>query len=413
MTDTYVKLKNEVLSGGGTSPQPEGPVPLQTTVVGIGTIVVALAVLGVANPWALVFVLGLIVCIFLHEVGHFVTARRSGMKVTQFFIGFGPRLWSFHRGEVEYGVRAIPLGAFVRIVGMSSMDEVPEADEPRTYRQATYPRRMLVITAGSLMHFLIALVLSSAVYATGGRLEENGSIVVRAVVPGSGAADAGLREGDTIVTFDGQQFTRADEFRAEILKHEPGEVVAIGVVRDGQPLTLQATLGSNPAVPANTYLGLASDSLDFQDKSVPAAVGDSVADLSDGLVQSVKGVVRVINPVNLIGHLTGSTDDLDTRPTTLVGISQVSGDIGSRDGLKAVLLLLASVNVFVGVFNLLPLLPFDGGHAAIATYERVRSRRGRRYMADVSKAVPVTMVVLMLVALLFFTGLYLDIAKPL
>ena len=85
---------------------------------------------------------------FLHELGHFVTARLTGMKATQFFIGFGPRLWSFHRGETEYGVRLLPLGAFVRIIGMNNLDEVPPADEARTYRQKSYPRRMLVITAG-------------------------------------------------------------------------------------------------------------------------------------------------------------------------------------------------------------------------------------------------------------------------
>ncbi len=94
----------------------------------------------------------LVISIFLHELGHFVTARWTGMKVTQFFLGFGPRLWSFRRGETEYGVRALPLGAFVRIIGMNNLDEVEPADEARTYRQQSFPKRLLVISAGSIMH---------------------------------------------------------------------------------------------------------------------------------------------------------------------------------------------------------------------------------------------------------------------
>ena len=124
------------------------------------------------NLWMFVFAVGILISVFLHEAGHFVTARMTGMKATQFFLGFGPRLWSFHRGETEYGVRALPLGAFVRIIGMNNMDEVPPADEARTYRQKSYPRRMLVISAGSLMHLLIAIVLLFGIYSTRGELVE-------------------------------------------------------------------------------------------------------------------------------------------------------------------------------------------------------------------------------------------------
>ena len=143
--------------------------------------------LAVANIWMFVFVIGILVSVFLHETGHFVTARMTGMKATQFFLGFGPRLWSFRRGETEYGVRALPLGAFVRIIGMSSLDEVPPADEARTYRQQSYPRRMLVISAGSLMHLLIAIVLLFTVFAVRGQFTE---------LPGAdGARGLGERSG--------------------------------------------------------------------------------------------------------------------------------------------------------------------------------------------------------------------------
>ena len=128
---------------------------------------------------------------------------------------------------------------------------------------------------------------------------------------------------------------------------------------------------------------------------------------------SVKGVVSALNPMNSVRALQDSGENLATRPTTVVGASQIGGKLGEDEGLKAVLLLLASVNVFVGVFNMFPLLPFDGGHAAIAAYERVRSRRGERYRADINKMIPLTTIVMGLMGFLLFVGLYLDITQPL
>ena len=132
-----------------------------------------------------VFLIGILVSVFLHETGHYLTARATGMKVTQFFIGFGPRVWSFRRGETEYGVRVLPLGAFVRIIGMNNLDEVDPADEARTYRQKSYPRRMLVISAGSMMHICIAAVLFFAVFATRGVLVDAPGAEVSQVTDGA------------------------------------------------------------------------------------------------------------------------------------------------------------------------------------------------------------------------------------
>src|SRR5690606_33887220 len=131
--------------------------------------------------------------------------------------------------------------------------------------------------------------------------------------------------------------------------------------------------------------------------------------------ESTKGVVKVLNPVNIIDHLTGETDDLTTRPTTLVGATDVSCTIGAEEGLAGILLMLAALNVFIGVFNMFPLLPLDGGHAAIAVYERIREigRGGRRYFTDVSRLMPFAMGVIAVLLFLFMSGLYLDIAKPL
>jgi membrane-associated protease RseP (regulator of RpoE activity) len=152
---------------------------------------------------------------------------------------------------------------------------------------------------------------------------------------------------------------------------------------------------------------------EWQSMGLGDAATSSVTDLFPMAWENTKGVVQVLNPVNLYNHVSGTTDDLATRPTTVVGVTQVSGTIGDAEGFIGVLFLLAALNVFVGVFNMFPLLPLDGGHAAIATYERVRERGGRRYFADVSRLMPFAMGVIVLLLALFMSGLYLDITQPL
>lgn len=419
MSDTYVKFRNEMLAGGATdTPEVEPTAGGRRAVVGIGVIVVLLALLGWWSWWAFVFVIGLLVSVFLHEVGHFSTARLTGMKATQFFLFMGPKLWSFRRGETEYGLRAYPLGAFVRIVGMNNLDEVEPADEPRAYRNKSYPRRMLVITAGSLMHVVIALVLLTGVYATKGSLEQTGRIGFGQVVASSPADVAGLQPNDIVVSIDGFVPSSPEEFVARVQSYRPADRVLIVVERDGRLLEVPVGLGSNPNQGPSfgkAYLGVSSGfENDWVQRSLPAAAVESGRDTMSMAWRSVEGVGAILNPVNLWGHLTGTNEDLDTRPSTVVGISRASDDIGQASGLAGVLITLAFVNVFVGLFNMLPLLPFDGGHAAIATYERLRSRRGQEpYRADVGKMVPVAVAVLTLLAFVVFTGLYLDIAKPL
>ena len=104
-------------------------------------------------------IVGLVFTVMLHEAGHMIVAKRSGMKVTEFFVGFGPRIWSFRRGETEYGIKAIPAGGYVRIIGMNSIEEVDPEDEPRTYRAASFPKRLATILAGIGVNLLIAFVL--------------------------------------------------------------------------------------------------------------------------------------------------------------------------------------------------------------------------------------------------------------
>ena len=409
------KFKNEMAAGGSVVENTPDETPSRlTAVLGIGAWIALFVVLGIISPWMLAFVVGVLVSIFLHECGHFWTARRSGMKVTQFFMGFGPRIWSFHRDGVEYGIRAIPLGAFVRIIGMNSLDEVPPEDEAFTYRQASFPKRMLVITAGSLMHMIIAIVTIVGVYTFAGRVEEAGQVTIYSVSENTPAAQAGLQPGDVVTAIDDTSITTAEQFRTTLAGTAPGTEVTLTILRDGQTITQPATLTQSPSAAEGEqrgFLGVSSDSRDRVDQTFPQALVKGPKDLVTGVGQATVGIAKVLNPVNVFGHLTGSNTDVTSRPTTLVGATRMSDDFGASDGWAGLLSLLAALNVSVGVFNMFPLLPLDGGHAAIAVYERTRERNGKRYFADVSKLMPVVTITVALLAFMFFTGLYLDTVK--
>jgi membrane-associated protease RseP (regulator of RpoE activity) len=412
MSNMYRKFREQMAAGGDTQDLVEEPANRGGTVSLIA--VLALVVwLAMRNPWMLVFVVGLIVSIFLHEFGHYWTARKTGMKVTQFYMGFGPRLWSRKRGELEYGVRAFPLGAFVRIVGMSNLDDCDPEDEDRSYRSKSYPRRLLVITAGSLMHMVIALALFVGVYAAAGRLGETGSVrIVYAPVGGSPAAQIGLREGDVISSINGEVLKSREDLVTAITSNAPGELITVDIDRGGERQTLEATLAANPVDATLGYLGVGTESVDYIKQSLPSAVVYAVRDGAQAIVGSLQALPKIFNPANAFNSIRDSAADPSTRPSTIVGASQVGGEAGKRDGLKGVLMMLAYVNVFVGVFNMFPSLPFDGGHAAVATYERLRSRKGVRYRADFGKMIPLATAVVALLIMITFAGLYLDITQP-
>jgi membrane-associated protease RseP (regulator of RpoE activity) len=412
------RFTNEVMAGGSVTEKDDddlvGGVRGLIGVIGVAALIGMLALF---NIWWFVFVVGVLIAICLHELGHFMTARWTGMKATQFFIGFGPRLWSFRKGETEYGVRALPLGAFVRIIGMNNMDDVPPEDEQRTYRSKSYPRRMLVITAGSLMHMLIAVVLLFTVYAIDGEVKPTDGVQVHEVLTASPAAAAGLRGDDILLSIDGEQLKKPEDLGTVIQSSDPGDTLAVVVIRDGVRMTVPVVIAANSdqtsPLYGKPYIGVSSSqALETINHSVPGAAANAVLDIFPTSWEMTKGAIRVLNPVNIVTHLAGTNDDLETRPTTLVGVTSVSDDVGRSEGFVGILYLLAVLNVFVGVFNMFPLLPLDGGHAAIATYERLRERNGQRYHADVTKMMPFAMAVITMLMFLFVAGLYLDITQP-
>jgi membrane-associated protease RseP (regulator of RpoE activity) len=273
----------------------------------------------------------------------------------------------------------------------------------------------LVISAGSIMHILIAITLLFGVYSVAGEDTVRDGVEVKTLVDGGAAQSAGVLPGDIVRSVDGESFTGSNEFGELIRSNDPGDSITLTVLRNDVEESIPVVLGSNDA--GGALVGVSSASIfETIDHSIPAAAGNAVADIVPFSWESAKGVVKVLNPVNIITHLTGSNDDMTSRPTTLVGVAAISDDVGDSSGWAGMLLLLAVLNVFVGVFNMFPLLPLDGGHAAIALYERVRERvRGgkQRYFADVERLMPFAMGVVTVLVMLMFAGLYLDVTKPL
>jgi membrane-associated protease RseP (regulator of RpoE activity) len=375
-------------------------------------------------------ILALVFMIFMHELGHYLTARAAGMKVTEFFIGFGPRIWSFKRGETEYGIKPIPAGAYVKIIGMSNMEEVDPADEARTYRQQPYWRRMSVAVAGSAMHFLMAFVLIfSALVVFGLPDRDSARWVVGTVSDPSPALVAGLEPGDRIVEVDGRDVSEDYDAMRSYLRDRPGERVELLVERDGQELTLTPTLeDANPEGDAVGFLGVSAEAERVRRGPIEGAV-EAVDVTGETMWASVQGLVSIFSPSGISGYVDNLTSVNDPAPAggsggvsaedenrfiSPVGVVQLA-DSQWQEGAATFLGFLFAINIFIGLFNLVPLLPFDGGHVAIATYERIREigRGGRRYFADVSKLIPLTYGVLLVLGFIFVSSLFLDLADPL
>ncbi len=390
------------------------PMPRWQSVLRLVALVAPVVALGVFYSWgAVAFVLALIACILLHELGHYLAAKRAGMKVTQFFLFFGPRIWSFRRGETEYGVRLIPAGAFVKVPGMHNLDpDVDPADEARTYRAAPYHSRLAMASAGSLMHFAIALILLGFAYAAYGVVTPAETWTIREVVKDSPAAAVGLRVGDRISAYDGQPLRSYDAF-ATFLRTRDGEKITLDVTRGAQALQLTPTLSVNPdTCRKGGFLGFAPvfDDPTTASRSVPGAVKESFTQFGMVAKGSVGGLGKIMSLSGLrsYGKSVSSGCSTDQRFVSPIGAVKI-GSLVAKSGLNTFMLFLAQANIFIGIINWVPLLPFDGGHMVIATYERLRSRPGRRYVADVAKMMPFAYAIMLLMVVLGLGNGYLDL----
>jgi membrane-associated protease RseP (regulator of RpoE activity) len=391
----------------------------------------------------LVVIAALIAMIMVHELGHFVVAKRSGMKVTEFFLGFGPRLWSVRRGETEYGVKAIPAGGYNRILGMTSSEEVDPVDEPRTYRQATFPRRFAVAVAGTVMHFVMAFLLLYAFVAFIGLPVDNATQVASIATFSSGsspAAAAGLHPGDIFVSADGTAITSLEQLTSIIESHVNGKVDLV-VRRGGRLVTLVVTPADGRKVTeivdgqpvkvraAGTPLDKAGIiGVSLQSPAETSGLLDSVvrAGALEGRLTAQVGVsisqVFSVHGLSALGHdiasskagaasASPSTPSGAVRPSSIVGVVQIASQ-AAQQNVGELLEILALVNLVLGMLNMFPMLPFDGGHVVIAVYERIRSRRGKRYYVDIQKLMPVAYLTLAFIVIFTLGVLYLDIVHP-
>jgi membrane-associated protease RseP (regulator of RpoE activity) len=431
---------------GSQKPPPESPVEHETRT---GTVVLLMLAAGLLalllnGSWAVVLVIfGVMVMVTVHELGHYLTAKWSGMKVTEFFFGFGPKLWSFQRGETEYGLKALPLGAYVRIVGMNNLDEVPPEDEPRTYRQQSFPKRLLVVLAGPATHFVQAWVILFLLFAVVGVPGTSGlndadpdSWIVGDVTDDSAAARADLEEGDRVVAWDGEPVGDFADLQDAIDSTEVGDEVALTVERDGETFETTAAIRGRPeSLSASDdevgtpFLGV-GPTYPEERLGVIESAGKGVTETAYVTKESVAALGRLFSPSGLSdfadtvsegsgGSSEGSSGGSSAedgggdgnRLLSIYGAVRLGAALGEQ-GVAPLLEFFLLINIFVGLVNLVPLPPFDGGHAAVAIYERIRSRGGRRYHVDMTKLLPLAYAVVFGLGLLGVVTIYLDVVNP-
>ncbi len=438
--------------------------------------------------WALgvvVFVLGIGASIALHEIGHLVPAKRFGVKVTQYMVGFGPTMWSRRRGETEYGVKWIPLGGYIRMIGMfppkpgsdprfvratstgrmglmidearkQSLEEIQPGDEQRVFYRLSVPRKIVVMLGGPMMNLFIAAVLLTVTMVGFGTLDSTTTVstVSRCILPAgtpdrpceSGdapapAAAAGLQPGDRLVSFDGHRIASWNDAQ-QAIRASGGRTVDFVVDRGGRQVSLSA------AIPVSQRAVLDGDGLPVvrADGTIPTtAVGflgvspqvgmvrqpitAVPATLGDALVGTASIIVRI--PQKMVGVAQaafGSGQRDPNGPISVVGVTRAAGEIASSDAIPFVhtprervsffLGLLASLNLALFVFNLIPLLPLDGGHVAGAIWEGLRRsvarlrRRPDPGPADVARLLPVAYAMSTVLILMSVLLIYADIVNP-
>lgn len=370
----------------------------------------------------LIFVVALLVSVMLHELGHFLTAKKFHMRVTQFFVGFGRTLWSTFRGETEYGVKALWVGGFVKITGMTSMEDVDVAHEPRSFRAKPGWQRIIVLAAGSFMHFVLAMLLLFALaLAIGQAYLSNTSLVgsVASCVPGSvhalnsanpctsgnlgksPAELAGLKPGDRIVSVAGRPVGSWNQLHTVLASEPVGTSIPVVVRRAGRTVELPVTLAKVPgrSVP---YLGV-DRAVVYRRSGFFGSWGYAGDQFANTLTSSVSAIGRLPSALpDLFSANRSST--AAGQVSSVVGVGEVTGDVVQaalpwQAKVTVVLFLVASLNIFVGAFNLLPLLPLDGGHLAVVIFERLRAwfnrLRGRPDpgLVDIQRLVPVSLLV--------------------
>ena len=387
------------------------------------------------------FVLVLMLAIFFHEGGHYLTARLFGMRVERFFLGFGRTLWSFRRGETEYGIKAIPLGGFCKIAGMTPYERdgsfleedrrrrdapPPDPTPPeRQFRNKPAWQRAIVLAAGSITHFLVAFLLLYVILLASGSpvVDARGVQVVSTRISGvvattsSGqttpAKAAGLRPGDRIVALDGRQVQSFDQLH-DALAGKVGRTVQLTYVRDGSQHTVPVTLAYEPKSGRDHgFLGVEGTPLTRRLNPI-AAVGRTAGDFGSLIAGAGKALAHI--PVLLgarvrtaapSGGGEGGGGGGGGGLIGIIGVARLAGEAVAANAWVQFVALIIEFNVFVGLFNLIPMPPMDGGYLGFLLFEKLTRRS-----VDLRKVVPVAMVIVFMLLVLTAGLAWLDITNP-
>jgi len=391
-----------------------------------------MAIIGV-----IAFVVALLLSVMIHEAGHYLTAKRFGMKVTEFFVGFGQKIWSTQRGETEFGVKAIPAGGYCRIAGMTPREELSEADADRAFVKAGVTQRLIVLGAGSFLHFVIGFVLLLTLFSAIGItsltnqvervsdcIPQTATEVCSSKSTPSPAKNAGILAGDQIISINGVEYTEWAQ-AVRVIRSSAGKQLDITVNRNGALIDILVTpafrdldgekigvLGVVNKVGTVTYAPI-------------TAVSKAGSFTIEILQNSLTALISLPSKIpDLINQTFGNEERDPEGLVGVVGVARVSGEtaetkaLTGREKIATFVLIIASLNLFVGMFNLLPLLPLDGGHMAVAIADGVRNTRAKaKGLAkpapfDVERLTPITMVVFVLMASLSLLLLTADILNP-
>ncbi len=393
----------------------------------------------------LAFVVALLLSVMIHEFGHFITARRFGMKVSEFFLGFGKKIWSTQRGETEFGIKMIPAGGYCRIEGMSPGDD--DSAGPRAFYRASGSRKLIVLGAGSFLHFVLGFFLLLILFLAIGTTQLTSTIhEVSACVPphlGTGACTAtsqispakaaGLRAGDRIISINGVRIK--DWSRdVEIIRKSAGKPLLFGIARRSASnaetsSSLDLEISITPAsrtINGKTYgfIGIMNDFAQVRSGPI-SALEKSFSTTESFIGASIKSLISLPGKIPALWSQTVGGQKRDPEGLVgVVGVARVSGQAVASHALTVseriatFIMIIASLNIFVGIFNLLPILPLDGGHMAVAIADEIRAfyarlrGRGRPAAIDVAVLTPMTMVVFVLLAGLTLLLLVADIVNP-
>ncbi|WP_067452818.1 M50 family metallopeptidase [Actinomadura macra] len=420
----------------------------------------------------LILFFGLLASIALHELGHFSFAKLFRVRTTQFMVGFGPTMWSRRKGETEYGVKWIPLGGYIRMIGMlpprkgdapgqvrrvstgpwqgliesargAALEEVRPGDEDRVFYAKKWWQKLLIMFGGPAMNLILAVVFFAILLMGLGvqRAQPVIQEVSPCMVPASQARldscpanaaptpaqQVGLKAGDRIVSYDGRRVGDYAQLQKQI-RDSAGRTVPMIVDRAGRQITLNVPITRNKMRDLDNedkvvevgFLGITPTS--EMERQGPGAVASTMGDLTK---HTAGALLRMPQKMVGIWNAAFSGEKRDPNgPIGVVGVSRIGGDVAASDQLTGgekvsyFVMLLGSLNLAVGLFNLVPLLPLDGGHIAGALLEAIKKgfarvfRRPDPGYVDVAKALPVTYVMAAVLIVMGGLLIYADLVNP-